>query len=175
MDYSDELVRLREEFERSWNGYEFLRDNLIEESPTSKLLHEEGNLTERYVRDKITEETIEAKRAAEGEGRQRLIEEGSDVWYWTALSCIRNGIRYDELNPHKIIMEGYRKGVPDVLEAPIANYPLGSKEGISYSSRRTLDFLGMLCNMAEVDPIEIAQYDLQKMRQKPYLQHLFAD
>ena len=99
MDYSEELARAKEEFERSWTIYEFLRDNLLEEDPTSELFHTANKQTDRDIRDKISEKTIALRNSViNGEDMERTIEEGSGVWYWTALSCIRNGIRYDELN-----------------------------------------------------------------------------
>lgn len=171
---NEELAAAKQEFERSWHAYEFLRDNLIEESTTSRLLHTPGIKTERYIRDKITEETIEVRDSMiNAEVKERTIEEGSQVWYWTTLACIRNGTRYNELKPHEIIMNGYQKGMPDGTGTPVAFFAFGSKESVIKSARRTLDYLGMVLRRADVRPVEIALYDINQMQRKHYLRNLF--
>ena len=57
-------------------------------SYTNKLL----NANEDLILQKVGEESIEVILAAKGQGRQRLVEEVSDLFYHTLVLLVRQGV-----------------------------------------------------------------------------------
>jgi len=71
--------------------FEIILDRKTNPQPgsyTNKLL----NANEDLILQKVGEESIEVILAAKGQGRQRLVEEVSDLFYHTLVLLVRQGV-----------------------------------------------------------------------------------
>jgi|GEM_PF-1823242 len=164
---SDVDIDYERPFRITFGVYEWLRDSqVIKKSETSKILH---NPDFKLLSNKLVEEVKELEDAAAGihrhskNQRDDILYEGHQVWYWLAVSNVATGISYDKIAPHASVSEGYESG--------FAGQPyidMVDEDSIMKTTDSCLRFVGSKCRNFEIKPFEIAEYDLNEMKDKPY-------
>jgi phosphoribosyl-AMP cyclohydrolase len=167
-----EQTSLEADMRQLYAAYTYLRDHdLSAESNTSRLLQERSD---EYLIARLGDELQELADVQAGthvhSGRQNdTILEASQVGYWLMLLATTRKTVYDEIMPHKAILQGHT--VPDHQTLEQAQECLHLLVSDSHTERiagLVMGFatIGRACAEAGVSPLEPAKYDMQQMRKK---------
>lgn len=109
---------------------------------------------------KIFEELNELVNARSSE---EVVQEGHQLWYWLCLACVSKGIEYEKIAPHEAVMNGFSGCYQTYFDFP------DDEKSIVSLTRFCMQVLGMKCKDFNIHPCEIAEYDLNEMKKRDYL------
>ena len=162
-----------ERFLNLYKVYEYLRDNPISASMTSKLLRRPDVI---YFETRLRQELEEMNGVIIGEHshsnnpREDFLKETNQVWYWLSVASVSRRLSYEEINPYNSLIEGLEQGYNQ-----FPSISFSSLDKLKTSFKETMDYVGDACRIFSVSPREIAEYDLAQMKNRPYLKDILTE
>ncbi len=165
-----------------WDAYRELADiDHTGHSGTSRLLH----AVDDHVTPRLRDELQELAGALDGSHRHHDLTadvalEGGQVCYWTALLCIRAGVRWEVVRPDRALMPILSDDVAPVtttasmIRALADRWATGSEDRLGDRAHETLTSVARACALADVEPIDLIRADLDELRTRPYLVDFFS-
>jgi phosphoribosyl-ATP pyrophosphohydrolase len=167
-----ERQELETNMRKLFSAYIYLRDHdLSEQSNTSRLLQEPSV---EYLAGRLGDELQELADVQTGahfhSGRHDdTILEASQVGYWLMLLGAVRNIKYDEVQPHEAMLNGYATAAEQTLEQTqeCLNLLLSEdRNAIIQGLVMGFTTIGRTCAAAGVSPLAPAEYDMAQMRRK---------
>jgi phosphoribosyl-AMP cyclohydrolase len=154
--------------------YQLLRDqDMSQQSHTSRLLQERDTT---YLEARLADELQELTGVQRGDhvhkGQQPdTILEGSQVGYWLFLLASTHYLGYNDILPHRALLEGYtaQESEEQAMERQqecLRLLATGQGDAVARGIQQGFAFIGWACAQAQISPLAPAEYDLAQMQRK---------
>ncbi len=169
-----QVQELEQKMRQLYDVYLYLRDHdMSTQSNTSRLLQEKGHA---YLTARLADEIEELAGVQRGEhlhsGKQAdTVLESSQVGYWLLLIAATNFVRYEEMQPHQAIWDGYNEQgdaerAIEMQQECLSLVATAQHEALVRGLREGFLLVGWACAQAGIDPQRPTEFDLEQMRRK---------
>jgi phosphoribosyl-AMP cyclohydrolase len=154
---------------RWWTAYEQLKSNdYAEYSGTSRVLRAEEDAITPRIADELEELAGVLDGSHVHKGLAADIElEGGQVCYWLALTCIRNGLTWDDVRPDRaldgVVDAPNRATVASLLRANAGTWIPGAKGELAARAHETFGLVAMACAAGSVSSRDVIAGDLENV------------